>query len=131
MRPRKGGGVDNAKVEEGQMMAHPPPSMGGVAATDGGAVVRSQCMDLAHTWRYQQHCVLLSPQPEKAWGQDAWGTTQALLDGPARDGHGRLPKLKHAAPATMPTSVPEGTCKENKGGTQVNETHFPLLVTYY
>ncbi len=39
--------------------------------------------------------------------------------------------LKRAAPATMPTSVPEGTCEANKGEKKVNGTHFPLLVTYY
>ncbi len=39
-------GADYSKVEEGQMMAHPPPSMGGVATIGGGAVVRSKCMDL-------------------------------------------------------------------------------------
>ncbi len=38
--------MDNSEVEEGQMMAHPPPSMGGVAATGGGAAVRSQRKDL-------------------------------------------------------------------------------------
>jgi hypothetical protein len=39
-------GPDNAEVEEGQMMAHSPPTMGGVIAIGGGAMVRSRHMEL-------------------------------------------------------------------------------------